>query len=262
MSDAVQSVGMDPIRFGLGIRALRQRRGWTQARLAAEARLSQAAVSRAERRDAWRMTVRTLNRIAETLGARTSLRVLWQGEALDRLLDAAHAGLVDQVVAILVERGWEVVAEATFNHFGERGSIDILAWHPASRALLIVEVKSVVPDIQALAGMDRRQRIGLILARQRGWHVASVSRLIVLPEDRTARRRIASHAATFDSAYPTRTRAVRQWLAAPSEALAGIMFLPSSPGTTARHRVGGRGPVAKAHAAGGGATTGHGADTQ
>jgi transcriptional regulator with XRE-family HTH domain len=242
---------MDPVRFGLGIRALRRRKGWTQAKLAAEASLSQSAVSRAERGDAWRLPVRTLNRIAEALGARTSLRLLWQGEALDRLLDAAHAGLVDQVVAILAEHGWVVVPEATFNHFGERGSIDILAWHPSSGALLIVEVKSVVPDMQALlAGVDRKQRIGRILARDRGWRVTSVSPLIVLPDDRTARRRVASHAATFDHACPARTRAVRRWLAAPIGPLAGIMFLPSSQSTTARHRVGRRGTTAKGNPAG------------
>jgi transcriptional regulator with XRE-family HTH domain len=232
---------MDPVRFGLAIRALRRRRGWTQAELAAEARLSQAAVSRAERGEAWRLTIRTLNRIAEALGARTSIRLLWQGEALDRLLDAAHAGLVDQVVAMLVQHGWDVVPEATFNHFGERGSIDVLAWHPATGALLIVEVKSVVPDMQAmLSGIDRKQRIAPAMARARGWRVSSVSRLIVLPDDRTARRRVAEHAATFDRAYPVRTRAARRWVAAPAGTMAGIMFLPSSPGATARHRVGRR----------------------
>jgi transcriptional regulator with XRE-family HTH domain len=229
---------MDPVRFGLGIRALRRRRGWTQDELAARAGVSQSAVSRVERGDAWRLTVRTLNRIAEALGARSSLRLLWRGEDLDRLLDAAHAGLVDRVISILATHGWEVVPEATFNHFGERGSIDVLAWHPVHGALLIVEVKSVVPDVQALlAGVDRKQRIARGLARDRSWRVTSVSRLIVLPDDRTARRRVASHAATFDRAYPARTQAVRRWVAEPEGGIAGILFLPPSQGTPARRRV-------------------------
>ena len=104
--------------------------------------------------------------MAEALGARLSVRVYWHGEELDRLLDAAHAGIVDQVVALLVANGWEVVPEATFNHFGERGSVDVLAWHPIHRALLIIEVKSVVPDVQALlAGVDRKVRIAPAIAR-------------------------------------------------------------------------------------------------
>src|SRR5262249_23672025 len=158
---------MDGVRFGLGIRAIRLHRRWTQEQVAAKAGVSQAAVSRVERGDAARATVRTLYRIAEALGARATLGLFWHGEGLGRLLDAAHAGLVDEVISTLTRAGWEVVPEATFNNFGERGSIDILAWHPRRRALLIVEVKSVVPDMQALlAGLDRKQRVGRNLATE------------------------------------------------------------------------------------------------
>ena len=181
-------------------------------------------------------------RIAEALDARVSVRLYWHGEELDRLLDAAHAGLVDQVVAMLAERGWEVIPEATFNNFGERGSIDVLAWHPVHGALLIVEVKSVVPDIQALlAGVDRKVRIAPKLAAERGWRVRSVSRLIVLPEDRTARRRVGEFAATFDrlSRADASGSAVDRRACRP---IAGILFLPAIHQTTARRRVrGGRG---------------------
>lgn len=232
---------MDWVQLGLGLRAIRRRRGWTQAETAGKARVSQSAVSRSERGDASTLTGRTLASIAEALGARYIPRVSWQGEALDRLLDAAHAGLVDEVVRLLVANGWTVIPEATFSRYGERGSIDILAWHEGQGALLIVEVKSVVPDMQALlAGIDRKCRIAPDLARAHGWDVRSVSRLIVLPEDRTARRRLEHHAATFDVAYPARNVAVRRWLARPDVALAGVLFLPSSSSTTARHRVGRR----------------------
>jgi Holliday junction resolvase-like predicted endonuclease len=196
-------------------------------------------VSRAERGDAGLLAGRTLADIAEALGARYQVRLSWQGEALDRLLDAAHAGLVDEVVTILRANGWEVIPEATFSRYGERGSIDILAWHEERGALLVVEVKSVVPDMQALlAGVDRKCRLAPELAAARGWVVRSVSRLIVLPDDRTARRRLAEHASTFDTAYPARTREVRRWLASPVGRLAGVLILPASQGTTARHRVG------------------------
>ncbi|MBI2782085.1 MAG: hypothetical protein HYX55_09865 [Chloroflexi bacterium] len=54
--------------------------------------------------------------------------------------------------------GWEVVLEATFFIRGERGSIDVLAWHAASRVVLVIEVKSVVPDIQAMLAANRPPR--------------------------------------------------------------------------------------------------------
>jgi hypothetical protein len=138
------------------------------------------------------------------------------------------------------ERGW-VASEATFSVYGERGSIDVLAFHPGSRCLLVVEVKSVVPDVQAtLAGIDRKARLAPQLARDRAWKVESVSRLLVLPADRTARRRVARFAATFDLALPLRTVAVRHWLSAPKDSIGGVLFLPISTRTTARHRTCGR----------------------
>jgi transcriptional regulator with XRE-family HTH domain len=229
---------MDSVRLGLAIRALRRRTRWTQARLAAEAGLSQTTVSRVECGQLRHQTLHTLELIAEALGARASVKVYWHGEELDRLLDAAHAGLVDVVVRMLVANGWQVVPEATFNEQGERGSIDILAFHPESGALLIIEVKSVVPDMQAmLAGIDRKFRIAPRLARARGWRVTSVSRILVLGDDRTARRRLAAHAATIDAVMPLRTVAVRQWLREPSGPIGGVLLLAPAQGTATRRRI-------------------------
>jgi hypothetical protein len=51
-----------------------------------------------------------------------------------------------------------------------------------------------------------------------------VSRILVLPHDRTARRQLAQFAATFDRAFPARTIEIRRWLHAPSEPLAGVLL--------------------------------------
>jgi hypothetical protein len=104
--------------------------------------------------------------------------------------------------------------------------------------VLVIEVKSVVPDVQAtLAGVDRKARLAPLLARDRGWDVAATARLLVLPDDRTARRRLDSFAATFARAFPARTREIRRWLRSPSRALSGVLFLPDSRISGARHRV-------------------------
>ncbi len=81
---------------------------------------------------------------------RIALHTLWQGEGLDRLLDARHASLVEIVIELLGSNGWDVATEASFNIRGERGSIDVLALHRPTGSLLAVEVESVVPDIQAM----------------------------------------------------------------------------------------------------------------
>ena len=229
---------MEVIRFGLGVRALRRKRGWTQDALAAKAGVSRAAIWRIERGHADRVAVHVLVRVAAALGARIDLRLLWQGEGLDRLLDAGHADLVERTLELLAASDWVVATEVSFNIRGERGSIDILAFHPETGSLLVIEIKSVVPDMQAmLHGIDRKGRIAREVARDRGWEVTSVTRLLVLPDDRTARRRVERHAATFRAALPARTRDVRRWIRRPDGSLHGVLFLSDARHTGARHRV-------------------------
>lgn len=188
--------GVDMIRLGLSLRALRRRRGWTQFELAVSARSSQSAISRVERGVMRRVPVGTIEDIAHALGARVDLRVLWQGEGLDRLLDERHAALVDAIVRQLGSAGWAAEPEVTFAIGRERGSIDVFARHHASGGLLVVEVKSVVPDLQALlAGIGRKARVAALIARQRGWPAGAVSRMLVLPDERTCRRRLERHPA-------------------------------------------------------------------
>ncbi len=229
---------MDVIRFGLGMRALRRKRGWTQDELGAKARVSRAAIWRTERGRADRIPVHVLVRVAATLGARIDVRLLWQGEGLDRLLDAGHADLVERTLALLASADWITATEVSFNVRGERGSIDILAFHPATGSLLVIEIKSVVPDMQAmLSGIDRKGRLAREIARDRGWNVTTVTRLLVLPDDRTARRRVERHAATFRTALPARTVEIRRWIRRPSGTMDGVLFLSDAHQTSARHRV-------------------------
>jgi len=228
---------MDVIRLGLSLRALRLRRRLTQAGLAALVGVSRATIARIERSHADQVTLRLLVRVAAELGASVNVRVLWHGEALDRLLDAAHADLTDALLRLLHDSGWLVATEVSFNIRGERGVVDILAFHPATGALLVIEVKSVVPDLQAMLGaLDRKARVAPVLARERGWQIATISRVLVLPDDRTARRRLGRHAPTFATALPQRTAAVRRWLKKPVGAVAGVVFLSNVHQVSTHHR--------------------------
>ena len=103
----------------------------------------------------------------------------------------------------------------------------MLAFDEATGALLVIEVKSVVPDIGGmLMTLDRKVRLAAeIASRQRGWTATSVSRLLVLPADTTARRRVAEHASTFETSLPARGAAVRRWLQGPTDVMAGVLFV-------------------------------------
>ena len=226
---------MDLVRFGRDVRLLRQRRGWTQRRLAAEAKASRWAVAEIEAGRGGRIAAERLARVVAAVGGYLSIRIEYRGGGLDRLRDQGHAALVDRMVARLRGAGWEVATEVSFNVYGDRGSIDVLAFEPVSGALLVVEVKTVITDVGAtLMVLDRKMRHARALAATRGWHARTLGRLLVLPEASTARRRVDAHEATFRNAFSARNVEVNRWLAAPAGAISGLLFLSSTRHTGAQ----------------------------
>ncbi len=211
----------------------------TQRAVAKRARVSQATVARCEAGETGDLPLRLVVAVINAVGGSVSFKAHWKGAGLDRLLDEAHASIVNRVVELLIAHGWTVVPEATFSIFGERGSVDILAYHPAHRALLVIEVKSLVPDMQQmLSGIDRKVRLAPRLAAERGWQVATISRLLVLSDDPTDRRRVARYAATINQTMPARTVEIRRWLPNPDHALGGVWFLAESAAQNHREKAG------------------------
>jgi transcriptional regulator with XRE-family HTH domain len=207
---------MDRQRFGRSVRALRQRLGWRQADLAARCGLSQPTISRVERGVVVGTPLGAVERIVLELGGELDVRVRWRGEELDRLMDAMHASIVERLVEILTPLGWECAVEVTFWIRRERGSVDVLAWHPPTGRLLVVETKSVVPDLQTmLSSLDRKVRLGPAIAAQRGWRVTGVARTIVLAGTAANRARAERFGATLRAVLPQDGRSMRRWLANP-----------------------------------------------
>jgi hypothetical protein len=116
------------------------------------------------------MTVGHLDQIATALGAALQVQLRWRGEELDRLIDAAHAAMQQAVAAMLSDLGWIVPVEVSFNHYGDRGRIDIMAFHPGTRVVLIVEIKSAIGDLQETLGrLDVKLRLASRIAHDLGW---------------------------------------------------------------------------------------------
>lgn len=231
---------MDRLRFGRGVRVLRTRRQLTQAQLAARLGWSRSKISRIETGRLSGVALDDLERLASELDARVHLELAWRGASLDRLIDEAHASLVDATVRWLTGAGWNVAVEASFSIFGERGSIDVFGSHPAG-ALLVIEVKASIGDAnQTLIGIDRKVRLAPQIAKDRGWPVGRVGAILVVAATTTARRRIARHGDTFRTSLPSTSAECRRWVASPSEGRArGIVFLEladSHHASTARRR--------------------------
>jgi transcriptional regulator with XRE-family HTH domain len=232
---------VDFLRIGRSIRAIRVRANWRQSDLADRCGLSRSFVSKVERGMIRDVDLDRLERLCLALGADLDVRVRWRGEGLDRLLDEAHATLVDRLVGELQRVGWQTAVEVTFNEFGDRGSVDVLGWHERDRALLVVEVKSVVPDAQAaLMPLDRKTRLGRKIGQLQGWEAATISRVLVVADRPINRRRINRLSSMFDAALPARNRAIRQWLRSPDRSISGLLFVSDSPVKGIRRRPAGR----------------------
>ncbi len=202
------------------------------------ARLRQADVARAARVGRWKVIALEAGRLADLsfseveacldcLGIGLVVRGVYRGAEADRLLDQRHADLVEAITRLLRACGWEVRVEVSFAYFGERGSIDVVGWHAATRTLLVIEVKSELGSVEGtLRPLDMKCRLAPRVVRERfGWEPVSVARMVVFPEDRTVRRQVAQHLQTLRAALPEGSRDLRKWLRQPAGEVAGIWFL-------------------------------------
>jgi len=221
---------MDDRTIGLHLRSLRRRRRWRQIDVARAAGVSQALVSLVERGHLDGVTIRTLRAIHAALDARLVFELRWRGGMLDRVSDEKHALLVNLVVAILGAFGWTTIVEVSFNHYGDRGSIDILAWHPVLATLLVIEVKSEVTSMEELQRrLDVKFRLAERIAFERErWQPRYIATILVLPEETASRNALRRFAATFATTFPTRGREIRTWLRRPDRPIRGVWLLSMS----------------------------------
>ena len=217
---------MDDVQVGSVIRAVRIRRGLRQSDVASTAGVSPALVSSIERGLFEATSVRAVRRVGAAVGVSLPFAPRWRGSELARLLDARHAAMVREVVTRLTGLGWQAMPEHTFSIYGEHGSIDVFARHRASGAVLVVEVKTRIVDLQdLLATLDRKRRLAPRLARELGWRPDVVGAVVAVPVETQIRHAIAAHRAVFDAACPADTRAVRRWLNRPEHPLRGVWFV-------------------------------------
>ena len=218
--------GVDDIRVGRLLRALRRRRRLRQRDLAAIVGISQSAVSLIERGHLSTLSIRTVRVSFAAVDARFESLVSWRGGAIDRLLDERHARLVGEFARTLASLAWDVHDEVAFARFGERGAIDILGLRPADTAALIVEVKTELTAIDdAVRRLDVKGRLGpQIVADHSGWTPRTTGRLLVILEGSTNRRRVAAHDLVLRRAFRDRGPAISAWLRNPSGRLSGLRF--------------------------------------
>jgi hypothetical protein len=111
-------------------------------------------------------------------------------------------------------------------------------WHAESNVLLIVEVKSIIPDAQSmLMAHDRKVRLAAVIGESRGWRPTTVASLLVVGDSSTSRQRVAQLGGLFGRAYPDRGGHVRRRLGHPAGSVAGLLFLRNAPRGGATERL-------------------------
>lgn len=214
--------------MGAAFRAVRIRRGWTQAKLANRAGVSASLVSLVERGHLDSVSVRVLRRIAAAIDIRLELWARMRTGDLDRIINAGHAALHEELARHIDGLpGWIHAPEVSFAVFGERGVIDVLAFHAATGSLLRHRAQDraglaggpVDDDGRADAAGDwhrcpaRLARPGRQLLGRDGRHAA----------EPTARRAPRGHA-------PLRVpgHQMRAWLRRPLGSIRALSFWPIS----------------------------------
>jgi transcriptional regulator with XRE-family HTH domain len=231
---------MRDVEVARAFRAVRLRRGWRQLDVARRAGVSRERISDLENGEVGSFPLRTMRVVGAALDIDVTLVARWRGGELARLLDAGHAALGNAFAREFERAGWEVIPERTYSEYGERGSIDLLAFHASTRVLAVVEVKTVIADIQdLLARLDAKARLGGRIAASLGWRAHAVVPILVVAESTTSRRRMAAHDALF-ARFSLRGPAVRAWIRSPVPVSGVLAFMSLPSGTGAAARLAGR----------------------
>lgn len=220
----------------MAVRARRHQRGWRLVDVAARAGVSRSLCGLLERGQAARLSVRSARAIASAVDLPLAWDIGRDRVDIDRLLDADHSALAAALARELTRHGWVVRSEVSFNHYGDRGRIDLLAYSSLRRVVLVVEIKTILVDAQELLGvLDVKTRLAPMIARELGWEADRVVPAIVLMDSTTARRRIGQLEGLL-ARFESRGHAARAWLADPAAPSTGLLVLSKLPSANGSDR--------------------------
>ena len=194
--------------LGAAVLSLRTSLGWTQRELGRRADIAQSEISRLERGLLEDVTIDTAERLLKAMGARLVLSVdaPFLGDR-QRQREPAHARCSSHVASKLRRHGWLVATEVEIGGDRARGWIDVLALHPATGLLLIIEIKTEIRDLGAIErSLGWYERAAWAAARGFGWRpVRSVGCLLLLATEANDER-VIENRAPITSGFPVRAR--------------------------------------------------------
>jgi transcriptional regulator with XRE-family HTH domain len=193
---------------GTTVASLRRAIGWTQQELGARAGLSQSEVSRVERGQSVDLTFGTAERLLQAMGARLVISVdaPFLGDR-QRQREPAHARCSAYVASKLRQAGWEVATEVEVGGDRSRGWIDVLAYHPATGWLLVIEIKTEIHDLGAIErSLGWYERDAFVAARRFGWRPKHATGCLLLLATAANDARAFANRVPIGVGFPMRAR--------------------------------------------------------
>jgi len=199
------------ILVGHTVRSLRDTLGWSQRELARRAGTSQAGVCLIENGRVGGLTFESAERLLQAMGARLIVSVdkPFVGDRA-RQHEPAHARCSAHVASRLRQAGWEVATEVEVGGDRSRGWIDVLAWHPITRWLLVIEIKTEVHDLGAIErALGWYEREAWAAARRRDWHPRRAAGCLLLLATDVNDVRARANRAPLAEGFPRRATELR-----------------------------------------------------
>jgi transcriptional regulator with XRE-family HTH domain len=193
---------------GTAVASLRGILGWTQQELGRRAGTSQGMVSAVEHARLGDLTFSRAERLLAVMGARLVISVdaPFLGDR-QRQRDPAHARCSTHVASRLRRAGWEVATEVEIGGDRSRGWIDVLAWHPETKFLLVIEIKTEIHD---LGGIERSlgwyEREAILAAERFRWRVRHTLGCLLLLATDANDLRVGANREPFSVGFPVRAR--------------------------------------------------------
>jgi transcriptional regulator with XRE-family HTH domain len=182
--------------------------GWTQQELADRANTSQAMVSAIENGRVKDLTFSRAERLLAAMGASlaTTIEAPFLGDR-QRQREPVHARSSTHVASRLRRAGWHVATEVEVGGDRSRGWIDVLAFHPVTRWLLVIEIKTEIHDLgQIERSLGWYEREAWLAARRLGWHPGRTIGCLLLLATAANDARVAANRESFAAGFPVRAR--------------------------------------------------------
>jgi transcriptional regulator with XRE-family HTH domain len=131
-----------------------------------------------------------------------------------RIKDPVHAAMGEAEAARMRSQGFHIGLDEPYQHYQFAGRADFVAWSTAPAALLHIENKTALPDIQEAIGTfnAKHNYLGVELAARAGigrWR--SETHVLAVLWSADVMRDLRSHSASFESVWPDTPDAFERW---------------------------------------------------